>query len=54
VANGEKRNHRSVETLLLSVYNIEICNEDGQLKTVNFRMPVLAHASIYHEVGVFF
>ncbi|KAG4078815.1 hypothetical protein HA402_015405 [Bradysia odoriphaga] len=49
VAQGDKKSCRSVETLLISVYNIEITNEDGQAKTVSFRMPVLAQASIYHE-----
>ena len=54
IALGEKNSYRSVETLLVCVYNIEICNDDGQLKTVSYRMPVLAQASIYHEVRVFF
>lgn len=49
VAQGDKKSCRSVETLLISVYNIEITNDDGQAKTVSFRMPVLAQASIYHE-----
>lgn len=50
VAMGEKQNYRSVETFILCAYNYEICNEKGLLKTVSFRMPVLAQASIYHEV----
>lgn len=49
VAQGDKKSCRSVETLLLSIYNIEISNDDGQPKTVSFRMPILAQASIYHE-----
>lgn len=49
VATGEKQSFRSVETLLLSAYNIEVCNEKGLLKSVSYRMPVLAQASIYHE-----
>lgn len=49
VAQGDKRSCRSVETLLLGIYNIEICNDDGQPKTISFRMPVLAQSSIYHE-----
>lgn len=49
VAQGDKKSCRSVETLLLGMYNIEVSNEDGQPKVVSFRMPVLAQASIYHE-----
>lgn len=49
VAQGDKKSCRSVETLLISIYNIEISCEDGQSRTVSFRMPILAQASIYHE-----
>lgn len=49
VATGEKQNMRCVETLILCAYNIEVCNDKGILKSVSFRMPVLAQASIYHE-----
>jgi protein FAM126 len=49
IACGEKQNFRCVETLLLCAYNIEACNENGILRSVSFRMPVLAQPSIYHE-----
>lgn len=49
VACSEKHNYRCVETLILCAYNIEVCNENGLLKSVSYRMPVLAQASIYHE-----
>lgn len=49
MAQGDKKSCRSVETLLISIYNIEISCEDGQSRTVSFRMPILAQASIYHE-----
>lgn len=49
VAQGDKKSCRSVETLLLGIYNIEVSTDDGQPKIVSFRMPVLAQASIYHE-----
>ncbi|XP_059614273.1 hyccin isoform X2 [Phlebotomus argentipes] len=49
VSQGDKKSCRSVEMLLLVIYNIEISNEDGQPRVVSFRMPVLAQASIYHE-----
>lgn len=49
VAQGDKKSCRSIETLLLGIYNIEVSTDDGQPKVVSFRMPVLAQASIYHE-----
>jgi protein FAM126 len=49
VATGEKQNFRSVETLILCAYNIEVCSDKGLLKSTAYRMPVLAQASIYHE-----
>lgn len=51
VAMGDKKNCRSVETLLISIYNVEVSTEDGYPKIVSFRMPILAQASIYHEVN---
>lgn len=49
VAQGDKKSCRSIETLLLGMYNIEVSTDDGQPKVISFRMPVLAQASIYHE-----
>lgn len=49
VATGEKQSFRCVETLVLCAYNIEVCSDKGLLKSVSYRMPVLAQASIYHE-----
>lgn len=49
VVCGEKQNFRCIETLLLCAYNIEACSENGMLRSVSFRMPVLAQPSIYHE-----
>uniref|UniRef100_A0A336M8S9 CSON012039 protein n=1 Tax=Culicoides sonorensis TaxID=179676 RepID=A0A336M8S9_CULSO len=49
LAQGERKSTRSIETLLISIYNYEISNEDGQPKVVSFRMPVLAQPSMYHE-----
>ena len=47
---GDKKGCRSIETLLICIYNIEVSADDGSPKVVSFRMPVLAQASIYHEV----
>ncbi|EAT40253.1 AAEL007985-PA [Aedes aegypti] len=49
VALGDKKGCRSIETLLICIYNIEVSADDGTSKVVSFRMPVLAQASIYHE-----
>ncbi|XP_055620507.1 hyccin isoform X2 [Toxorhynchites rutilus septentrionalis] len=49
VALGDKKSCRSIETLLICIYNIEVSADDGSPKVVSFRMPVLAQASIYHE-----
>lgn len=49
VGQGDKKSCRSIETLLLGMYNIEVSTDDGQPKVISFRMPVLAQASIYHE-----
>lgn len=49
VATGEKQIFHCVETLLLCAYNREVCHDKGLLKSVSYRMPVLAQASIYHE-----
>lgn len=49
VAHGDKKSCRSVETLLIALYNLEVVDENGQPKVVSFRLPSLAQASIYHE-----
>ncbi|XP_011190913.1 hyccin [Zeugodacus cucurbitae] len=49
VAAGDKKGARSVETLLICIYNAEISTEDGGQHVVTFRMPILAQASVYHE-----
>lgn len=41
----------SVETLLIGIYNLEIIDKSGQPKVISFRIPSIAQASIYHEVG---
>ncbi|XP_053963486.1 hyccin [Anastrepha ludens] len=49
VAAGDKKGARSVETLLICIYNAEVSTEDGGQRVVAFRMPILAQASVYHE-----
>lgn len=49
VAGGDKKGVRSLETLLICIYNGEVSTADGGERVVQFRMPILAQASVYHE-----
>ncbi|KAI5633094.1 hyccin domain-containing protein [Phthorimaea operculella] len=49
VVQTNKKTYRCVETLLIGIYNCEVVDEAGKPKTVSFRLPSLAQASIYHE-----
>ncbi|XP_037944653.1 hyccin [Teleopsis dalmanni] len=49
VSAGDKKGSRSVETLLICIYNAEVSTEDGGNHVESFRMPILAQASVYHE-----
>ncbi|GBP30486.1 Hyccin [Eumeta japonica] len=49
VAREDKKTCRCIETLLISLYNFEVVDEEGKPKVVAFRLPSLAQASIYHE-----
>ncbi|TDG46506.1 hypothetical protein AWZ03_007067 [Drosophila navojoa] len=50
VSAGDKKASRGVETLLICIYNGEVSTDDGGQKVVAFRMPILAQASVYHEL----
>ncbi|XP_044751893.1 hyccin [Coccinella septempunctata] len=39
----------SIQTLLVSLYNLEIIDAKGQPKTLTFRLPSIAQSSIYHD-----
>lgn len=41
---------RSLETLLIGLYNLEVVDKSGQQKAISFRLPSLAMLSSYHEV----
>lgn len=49
VAGGDKKGVRSLETLLICIYNGEVSTAEGGERVVQFRMPILAQASVYHE-----
>lgn len=53
VTRGAQDKCCSVETFLISVYNLEIVDDNGQPQCISFRMPFLAQHSIYHEVVKF-
>ncbi|KYM97731.1 PREDICTED: hyccin isoform X2 [Cyphomyrmex costatus] len=48
-AHGDIKNCRSLETLLIGLYNLEVVDKSGQQKAISFRLPSLAMLSIYHE-----
>lgn len=48
-AHGDIKNCRSVETLLIGLYNLEIVDKSGQQKAISFRLPSLAMLSTFHE-----
>ncbi|XP_066590316.1 hyccin [Prorops nasuta] len=48
-AHGDIKNCRTVETLLIGLYNLEVVDKTGQQKAVSFRLPSLAMLSIFHE-----
>ncbi|KAG7187755.1 hypothetical protein KM043_016800 [Ampulex compressa] len=48
-AHGDIKNCRSVETLLIGLYNLEIMDKSGEAKAISFRLPSLAILSLYHE-----
>ncbi|XP_071052520.1 hyccin isoform X2 [Onthophagus taurus] len=44
-----KEVYPEIETLLLSLYNLEVVDGNGQSKIISFRVPSLAQNSIYHD-----
>ncbi|XP_015595660.1 hyccin isoform X2 [Cephus cinctus] len=49
VAHGDIKGCRTVETLLIGLYNLEVVDKSGNPTSVSFRLPSLAMPSIYHE-----
>ncbi|XP_020300216.1 hyccin isoform X1 [Pseudomyrmex gracilis] len=48
-AHGDIKSCRSLETLLIGLYNLEVVDKSGQQKAISFRLPSLAMLSSYHE-----
>lgn len=49
IGQGDKRNCRSIEVLLLGIYNLEVVDSKGKPKVQSFRLPTLSNPSVYHE-----
>ncbi|XP_050532536.1 protein FAM126B isoform X2 [Daktulosphaira vitifoliae] len=45
----DKLSCRSIEALLIGIYNLEIVDENNTPRVISFRLPSLAQPSIYHE-----
>ncbi|KAL3283190.1 hypothetical protein HHI36_006342 [Cryptolaemus montrouzieri] len=41
----------SIQTLLVSLYNLEIIDSKGQPRTLHFRIPSVAQSSIFHDAN---
>ncbi|XP_014474842.1 PREDICTED: protein FAM126B isoform X2 [Dinoponera quadriceps] len=48
-AHGDIKSCRSLETLLIGLYNLEVVDKSGQQKAISFRLPSLAMLSIFHQ-----
>lgn len=46
---SERHKYRSIDVLLLGIYNLEVVDSDGQLKCRTFRLASLSKPSLYHE-----
>ncbi|XP_050429231.1 protein FAM126B isoform X2 [Adelges cooleyi] len=49
VAHIDKQSCRSIEALLIGIYNLEAVDENNTPRSISFRLPSLAQPSIYHE-----
>ncbi|XP_060517006.1 hyccin [Cylas formicarius] len=43
------RSFSAVQTLLVSLYNLEVVDSKGQPRTLSFRIPSIVQSSIYHD-----
>lgn len=49
IRQQDKNIYTFVDTILLSIYNLEILNESGNPIVKTFKVPTLSRPSIYHE-----
>lgn len=43
------KSYSAVQTLLVSLYNLEVIDSKGQPRTLSFRVPSIAQSSIFHD-----
>lgn len=53
IRRSDKNLYTFVDTLLLSMYNLEVLNESGNSVVKTFKVPLLSRPSIYHESSAF-
>ncbi|KAL4091814.1 hypothetical protein QTP88_026440 [Uroleucon formosanum] len=49
IAHVDKQSCRSIEALLIGIYNLEAVDENNTPRFISFRLPSLAQPSMYHE-----
>uniref|UniRef100_A0A8D8TK31 Hyccin n=1 Tax=Cacopsylla melanoneura TaxID=428564 RepID=A0A8D8TK31_9HEMI len=49
IAHGQKKHARSLEALVVMMYNYQVTDEGNNPKVLSFRLPSLAQPSVYHE-----
>ncbi|KAL1450452.1 hypothetical protein WDU94_002818 [Cyamophila willieti] len=49
IAHGQKKHARSLEALIVMMYNYQVTDEGNNPKVLSFRLPSLAQPSVYHE-----
>ncbi|XP_026685525.1 hyccin [Diaphorina citri] len=49
IAHAQKKNARSLEALIVMMYNYQVTDEGNNPKVLSFRLPSLAQPSVYHE-----
>ncbi|CAH1115681.1 unnamed protein product [Psylliodes chrysocephalus] len=46
------KSYSAVQTLLVSLYNLEVIDTKGQPRTLSFRIPSIAQSSIFHDSSI--
>ena len=49
--NGRESRHKSIDVILLGIYNLEVVDEDGNSIERKFRIPTLSKPSVFHEAS---
>ncbi|CAG9859574.1 unnamed protein product [Phyllotreta striolata] len=46
------KSYSAIQTLLVSLYNLEVIDAKGQPRTLSFRIPSIAQSSIFHDSSI--